>query len=154
MKLRELRIQKGLKQNEFARLVGVSNMCMCLLENYKCLPVPQAMEEMCKVLDCESSDIYERHEIALKVSQKHSKNNANNIDSDVYRMTANLPRRAQQFFKDNLQKLGYKSITEWANSCFEKLEKQAKNLEKTKKKDLTQARQQKSKVHNVKRVNN
>ena len=33
MKLRELRVKKGLKQNEFAKLVGVSNMCMYLIEN-------------------------------------------------------------------------------------------------------------------------
>lgn len=147
MKLRELRVKKGLNQNQFAKLVGISGMCMCLIENYKCLPVPQDMEEICKILDCDVNSIYEPYEIALKNAkisqQKDNKNNSNRM----YHLTANLPKRARVFLKNNLSKLGFKNITEWVNYCFERLEIQ---LKEQKKKDFTQAYQEKSKVQNLK----
>lgn len=147
MKLRELRMQKGLKQNEFAKLVGVSNMCMCLIENYKCLPVPQDMEEMCKVLDCEVDKIYEPYEIALKKIKTRQFAVDKNSNRQMYHLTANLPNRARKFFKNNLSKLGFKNITEWVNYCFERLENQ---FEEQKKKDFTQACKPKSRVQKIK----
>jgi len=144
MKLRELRIEKGLKQNEFAKLVGVSNMCMCLIENYKCLPIPETMEEMCKVLDCDVNKIYEPHEIALQMVKTEQKRSEKSNKNGMYHLTVNLPKRARKFFKNNLSKLGFKNITEWVNYCFEKLESQLE--EQTKKKDFTTATTQKSKV--------
>ena len=144
MKLRELRIHKGLKQDEFARLVGISNMCMCLIENYKCLPIPETMEEMCKVLDCDVNKIYEPHEIALQVVKTKQKRNEKSNKSGMYHLTVNLPNRARKFFKNNLGKLGFKNITEWVNYCFMQLESQLD--EQKKKKDFTYAGKQESKV--------
>lgn len=144
MKLRELRIEKGLKQNEFAKLVGVSNMCMCLIENYKCLPTPTAMEEMCKVLECDVNSIYEPYEIALKKAKISQINGDKSNTKQMYHLTVNLPKRARKFFKNNLSKLGFKNITEWVNYCFEKLESQLE--EQAKKKDFTNATKPKSKV--------
>ncbi len=148
MKLRELRIKKGLKQKEFAKLVGVSSMCMCLIENYKCLPVPETMGEMCKVLNCSVNNVYEPREIALQMAKTSQTKTEKKSSSQIYHLTVNLPKRARKFFKNNLSKLGFKNITEWVNYCFEKLEGQFE--EQAKKKDFTQACQQESKVQKFK----
>lgn len=150
MKLRELRLRRGMQQKDLATAIGINAPMLSNFENYKCLPIPRMLKALCGVLECEPSDIYERHEIALQVAQMSCKDSVANVESEVYRLTANLPRRAQLFFKDNLQKLGYRNITEWANTCFENLEKQAKSLEETKKKDFTEPASKKSEVHNVK----
>ena len=95
---------------------------MSKFENYKCLPIPPMMTALCRELGCEVEDIYEPHEIFLsspkatvKVAKRERKK------KDYYHLTVNLPPEARKFFKDALQKCGFKDITAWVNHCFERL---------------------------------
>lgn len=146
MQLRAMRIRKGRQQKELAKAIGTDEPMMSKFENYKCLPIPPMMTALCRELGCEVEDIYEPHEIFLsspkatvKVAKRERKK------KDYYNLTVNLPPEARKFFKDALQKCGFKDITAWVNHCFERLKaKYAQILEDEK--DSAPAAKQKSEV--------
>ena len=122
MKLKEVRLQKGLQQKDVAKAIGTDEPMMSKFENYKCLPIPPMLRLLLKVLDCEIRDLYEPNEIyAQLVSAPMRKRKRR---SDVYRLTAELPEEARAFLNGGaLQELGFKDITAWVNDCYEQLKK-------------------------------
>lgn len=146
MQLRAMRIRKGRQQKELAKAIGTDEPMMSKFENYKCLPTPPMMKALCQELGCKVEDIYEPHEIYLstpKATVKEPKGKKGK--KEIYHLTVNLPPEARRFFKEALQKCGFKDITAWVNHCFERLQaKYAQILEDEK--DSAPAAKQNSEV--------
>ena len=120
-KLRELRLAKGRQQKELGAAVGTDEPMMSRFEKYRCLPIPSMLKAICKELDCTIDDIYEPHEVYYGQLSKPKKRKRK---SDVYRLTAELPEEAREFFKSGaLQKCGFQDITAWANWCYTQLKR-------------------------------
>ncbi len=112
MQLRAMRIRKGKQQKELAKAIGTDEPMMSKFENYKCLPIPPMMTALCRELGCEVEDIYEPHEVYLSSPKATVKvANGKKKKKDCYHLTVNLPPEARKFFKDALQKCGFKDIT-------------------------------------------
>ena len=127
MNLKQIRLAKGLQQKELAISVGTDEPMMSKFENYKCLPTPPVMTCILKELDCKIEDIYEPHEVFYEPPAKRSQKRKRK--SDVYRLTAELPEEAREFFKSGaLQKCCFKDITSWANWCYEQLKKKYEEI--------------------------
>lgn len=149
MKLREIRKAKGRQQKELGNAIGTDEPMMSKFETYKCLPIPSMMKLLLKELDCKIEDIYEPNEIYLNANKSTQNQEASELD--CYRLTANLPREAKEFFKKALKKCGYKDITYWVYRCYERLIKQYEIITKAEKeKDLITAGKQVDEVSNVK----
>ena len=69
MKLRELLQQKGIRQQELAKSVGLDEPMISKFMNYKCLPIPPDMKLICEFLNCAITDIYLENEIYMKYSE-------------------------------------------------------------------------------------
>lgn len=122
MKLKEVRLQKGLQQKELANAIGTDEPMMSKFENYKCLPIPSMMRLLLQVLACDIGDIYEPNEIYTQLVSATTRKRKRK--SDVYRLTAELPEEARAFLNGGaLQELGFKDITAWVNYCYEQLKK-------------------------------
>ncbi len=120
MRLQEQINKAGLLNKELAEKVGTDNSMMSRFVHFKCLPVPDDMEKICKILDCTVSDIYEDNEIHYKsIAKKKTKK-----ETDKYKLTVSLPKDAQVFIKKALKKCGYRDITEWILKCYLRLKKQ------------------------------
>lgn len=121
MKLKEIRVAKGRQQKELAISVGTDEPMMSKFENYKCLPTPPTMKLILKELGCSVEDIYEPHEVYYAPPAKPKKRKRK---TNVYRLTAELPEEAREFFKSGaLQKCGFQDITAWANWCYTQLKR-------------------------------
>lgn len=121
MRLKEIRVAKGRQQKELAISVGTDEPMMSKFENYKCLPTPPTMKLILKELGCSVEDIYEPHEVYYAPPAKPKKRKRK---SNVYRLTAELPEEAREFFKSGaLQKCGFQDITAWANWCYTQLKR-------------------------------
>ena len=70
MKLKQVRMQKGIQQKELAARVGVDEPTLSKFENYKCLPTPDVMERILDALGCGLSDIYSRAEVTFRDTVK------------------------------------------------------------------------------------
>lgn len=148
MKLKDVRLSKGIKAKELGIKVGTDEAMMSRFENYKCLPTPPTMEKICKELGCEVLDLYDRNEVvydsvvktALESStdEKRAKRNEKKRSKNVYHLTVELPPEARDFFKYHLEEMGYKDITDWANQMFSRLVFDYD----TKKNDITHAAKQ------------
>lgn len=125
-RLKEIRIAKGRQQKELGKAIGTDEPMMSKFENYKCLPVPSMMKALLQELGCSIEDIYEPHEVYLQMTVAPKKRKRK---SDVYRLTAELPKEAKEFLNSGaLQKLGFKDITAWVNHCYEQAKKQYEEI--------------------------
>lgn len=136
MKLQKLLEEKELKGKELAEKVGTDASMISRFTNYKCLPIPPMLEEICKVLGCEIADIYEDNEIYVKPKKKATRTEA---DFENYKITVRLPRDAKGKIHQALQTCGYKDVTYWIYRCYERLMAQYEIIEKSKKKERLQA---------------
>ena len=135
MKLRELLQQKGIRQQELAKSVGLDEPMISKFMNYKCLPIPPDMKLICEFLNCAITDIYLENEIYMKEHKESSVSK----EPEWYNLTVRLPRNAKDLLnKANLKKCGYKDITQWITRCYERLEKRINKINQ-KEKDRTDA---------------
>lgn len=126
MKLKEIRESKKISAEEMAKAMDVTEELYGEMEDYNCLPTPPKSRKMLKKLDCVLEDVYEPHEVYVKVG---SRSGTHRPPTEVYKLTAELPVEAREFFRSNaLQECGYQSINEWANACYTKLCKTYKKI--------------------------
>ena len=145
MRLKQLRIARGMQQKELAQKIGTDEPMMSKFENYKCLPVPSMMKLLTEELGVSIDDIYEPHEIYMQGVRAKESTPRKKVESEVYHLTVNLPPEAREFFKTALKKCGYKDITDWANRCFERTRRQYEEI-LAKEKDSARAGKQESEV--------
>lgn len=118
MKLKQVRLAKGRKAKELALSIGTDEPLMSKFENYKCLPIPPMMEKLCKELECQPTDLYEKEEMYYIGSRKST---ATKKKKNIYHLSVELPNEAREFFKSHIKEMGYSDITDWANQCFSRL---------------------------------
>lgn len=108
MRLREIRQKKGIGQRELAKQIGTDEPMMSRLENYKCLPIPPMMKKLLEALGCERvEEIYEPHEIYLQLANLKATVTKKKKKSEIYKLTATLPKEAKELFDKALRPLGY-----------------------------------------------
>ncbi len=136
MKLKEILEEKNKKAKELALEIGTDGPMISKFVNYKCLPTPKQMQNICKSLDCEVSDIYEDDEVFYQNNAKKVSKSAN--DLDFYNLCVRLPNDARKALASrNLQRLGYKDKTQWILACYvELVEKIKKTVPKSKTKTV------------------
>ncbi|MBQ8178017.1 MAG: helix-turn-helix transcriptional regulator [Clostridia bacterium] len=131
MKLKLLRLKKGISQKELAEQIGTDVPMLSKFETYKCLPIPSMLRKIMDALKCTIDDLYEPHELYQpKVKEKPTTKK----EPNTYHLSVHLPREARAFLKTALKDCGYSSVTEWINRCFEQLQstyKEVKEKEKT-----------------------
>ena len=66
MNLQKIRTSRNVEQAELAKQIGTTAPMMSCFEHYKCLPVPEMLTQICNILKCNISDLYEDKEIYLK----------------------------------------------------------------------------------------
>lgn len=108
MKLRELRLRKGLKAKELGLQVGLGEDGISRLENYHFLPIPPVMDRICKVLDVTPSDIYDKREMTYAFTAPRKQTN-----NDVYNFQAKLPKEWRVLLRKAVKELGYKGVADW-----------------------------------------
>lgn len=118
MRLKEIRLKKGLEQKFVAEQVGTDAPMFSKFENYRCLPIPEMLKRITDVLECSIEDIYLPSEViryTCDIKKKKRKSN-------VYRLTAELPSEAKKFLHSGaLQACGFKNIYAWINWCYRQL---------------------------------
>ena len=125
MKLKELLIQKNKMAKDLAIDIESDEPMISKYINYKCLPIPKVMSQICQALECEIEDIYEADEIYYQKNIKTKLSSKKSNSSNYYKLTVNLPRDAMKYLnKEYLQVCGYKNITQWIWRCYERLQKQ------------------------------
>ncbi len=140
MRLREIRKARGRQQKELAEKIGTDEPMLSKFENYKCLPIPSMMTKLLEELGCKRvEEIYEPHEIYLQLASVSTAVAKEKKESDVYKLTATLPKEAKEFFDTALKPLGYRSITDWVKQCFERLEDTYREFKAKEKTPLTPA---------------
>jgi DNA-binding Xre family transcriptional regulator len=133
MKLQEQLTKKEMTGKELAEKIGTDVGMVSRFNNYKCLPVPAMLEDICKALNCEINDIYSNEEITFKKANKRPASG----DFTNYKITVRLPRDAKEKIHKALKVCGYKDVTYWIYRCYERLITQQEIIEKAqKRKDL------------------
>ena len=128
MKLQEKLQEQGITSKELAEKIGVDAPMVSKFANYKCLPIPEALNLICEVLGCTWEDIYSDKELYVKpIKQKNGKR------AGYYKLTVELPQEAREFLKRNLKKCGYKSVTDWIAHCYKNLQIRYKIIERAEK---------------------
>ena len=118
MRLREIRKAKGRQQKELAEKIGTDEPMMSKFENYKCLPIPSMMRKLLKELGCSRvEEIYEPHEVYLQLASINATVAKEKKESDIYKLTATLPKGAKAIFDKALKPLGSRSITDWVTTA-------------------------------------
>lgn len=121
MLLNEKIAKKGFTNKEFAKKIGTDAPMVSRFSNYKCLPIPKMMREICDILDCDVEDIYEGKELYYKHRKPVSL-----TSQETYKMTVRLSKDKQAIIRKALKRCGYRDITDWINKCIKRLEKQYK----------------------------
>ncbi|MBR2377469.1 MAG: helix-turn-helix transcriptional regulator [Clostridia bacterium] len=125
MKLQEQINKRDMTAKDLAEKVGTDAPMISKFANYRCLPIPEMLKAICKVLGCEISDIYSDKELYVKpIKQKNGKRKG------YYKLTVELPQDARNFLKSNLKKCGYKSVTDWIAHCYKNLQIRYKIIER------------------------
>ena len=132
MKLQEQLTKKEMTGKELAEQIGTDVGMVSRFNNYKCLPIPPMLEEICKALGCEIVDIYEDNEIYVKPKKKAVRTDA---DFENYKVTVSLPRDAKAKIHEALKVCGYKDVTYWIYRCYERLLAQQEIIEKAQRKN-------------------
>ena len=126
VRIKEKRIEQGLTQPELAKSINKDVPLISKFENFVCLPVPEDATKLAKTLKCTTIlELYDEEDLKfLNQQQSKPKKKRDAIELLVYRLTADLPRDAINWLtKENLQLLGFTSIRDWANDCFDKFKK-------------------------------
>ena len=146
MKLKLLRLNKGISQKELAEQIGTDMPMLSKFETYKCLPIPSMLRKITDVLKCTIDDIYEPHELyqCRSKTKVKSKN-----EPSTYHLSVHLPREARAFLKSSLKECGYGSVTDWITRCYEQLQRTYKEI--TKEKTSLEAAKQLVKPNQTKR---
>ena len=131
MKLQEMRQKRGVEQLDLALRVGTNAPMMSNFEHYKCLPVPQMLNAICEILQCERSEIYDDDELYVK-GKKAAR--TRNKESNIYNLSVRLPDRVRDLLTQaNLEKCGYHSIKDFVWHCVTVFEEQLKAANTNKK---------------------
>lgn len=139
MRLKEIRCAKGRQQKELAKAIGTDESMLSKFENYRCLPIPPMMKKLLDELGLKRvEEIYEPHEIYFQLASVRASITKKKKKSDIYKLTATLPKGAKELFDKALKPLGYRSITDWVKHCFEKLEDTYREFEVNEKTSPTQ----------------
>lgn len=126
MKLKEIRNQKGFKSKEIALRCGLDEASWSKIETYKFLPVPQTFNKICKELEVEPLEIYNRDEITL-APLPHKKRDKEN--STKYNLCIFLPAQYRHI-KGWIKTLGYSTLTEWILQYVKETEQKIKTRNK------------------------
>lgn len=112
LKLRVLLKLKGISQKELSELAGLSEPLLSKFNNYVCLPIPKDLDAMCKILNCDALDIYDKDEIQLiKPKPRRTKE-----EMDCYRLTVPIDKSFRWIFERyNLNRLGFESVKDVVN---------------------------------------
>lgn len=94
MKLKEILEKKNKKAKDLAIEIGTDEPMISKFVNYKCLPIPKQMQNICNALDCEVSDIYEDDEVFYQ--NKHKKEPKSTNDFDFYKFVRQTSKRSQK----------------------------------------------------------
>ena len=126
VRIREKRIEQGLTQPDLAKCINKDAPLISKFENFVCLPIPEDATKIAKTLKCTTIlELYDEKDLNLLNSTKTKvKKKRDATELLVYRLTADLPRDATRWLtKENLKLLGFSSIRDWANDCFDKFKK-------------------------------
>lgn len=130
MKLKEIREIKNITAIELAKAVGTDKYMISKYENMVCLPTPEVMRRICKFLQCNILDIWEKEEIYimpsnLRFNEQNEFNRAN-----YYNFGVRLPKSSCNTLKrENLIKLGYTSKKNWLVEQVERLKRDIERFE-------------------------
>ena len=132
MKLQKQLSKANIMSKELAEKIGTDASMISRFTNYKCLPIPPMLEEICKALGCEINDIYEDSEIYVKPKKKAVRTEA---DFENYKVTVRLPRDAKAKIHEALNVCGYKDVTYWIYRCYERLITQYEIIKRAEKRE-------------------
>lgn len=139
MNLQKIRTSRNIEQAELARQIGTTAPMMSYFEHYKCLPVPEMLTQICNILKCNISDLYEDKEIYLKTVTNgcsHLKVE-DRKEPTIYKLTVRLPETKRNILtQENLQKCGYHSLKDFIWHCVLRFEKQLATTTKKDHQDL------------------
>lgn len=124
MKLKEIRLSRGLKSKEIAVRCGTDEAGWSKIETYKCLPIPAMLNKICEELEVKPLDIYSRDEITL-VPALPSKNNTHNQEaaqSRGYNLCVFLPEEYRDKLGTWVKELGYPTFQAWLLPYIEETE--------------------------------
>lgn len=130
MKLKAIREMKNITAIELAKAVGTDKYMISKYENMVCLPTPEVMRRICKFLQCNILDIWEKEEIYimpsnLRFNEQNEFNRAN-----YYNFGVRLPKSSCNTLKrENLIKLGYTSKKNWLVEQVERLKRDIERFE-------------------------
>lgn len=107
MKFRTFLKLKRCEQKELAKRTGLNEPLISNFTRYKCLPTPKDLDKICKALDCEILDLYDKDEILfIKPKKKRTKE-----QMDCYKLTVTLSPMFRDYFDiKNLERLGFTSV--------------------------------------------
>ena len=143
MRLQEKRRELNIEQLDLAIKVKTNAPMMSNFEHYKCLPTPQMLEDICKVLKCDVWEIYDHDELFIDTKKIHKLLKVNDgQEPKIYKLTVELPNSTRKVLtQSNLEKCGYHSLKDFVWHCFKRFEKQLAILEsKEKTTQLTTAK--------------
>lgn len=130
MKLKEIREMKNITAIELAKAVGTDKYMISKYENMVCLPTPEVMRRICKFLQCNILDIWEKEEIYIMPSNLrfNEQNEFNRVN--YYNFGVRLPKSSCNTLKrENLIKLGYTSKKNWLVEQVERLKRDIERFE-------------------------
>lgn len=118
MKLKELRLEKGLFAKQLGLQVGLHEADVSKLEHYKFLPTPETMKRLCLALDAKPTDIYEPGEMTLYTPETPAKEKAvpkkrRKTKGEYYNFHVMVPKAWQKPLLRAIRKLGYVTIHNW-----------------------------------------
>lgn len=146
-KYKEVMLAKGIMQKEVLESVRradrrVDKPLMSKIVNDICLPTPQTIVEICRVLKCSVLDLYDEREITLSSAKKtqnkemeENKNTAKTKNrrkkSPFYNLTVEIERTLAErvFSKESLRRLGYLSKTDFVRKMVEQAVKRLDEMD-------------------------
>lgn len=121
MRLKELRLAKGLYARELGSKVGLHEADISKLEHYHFLPTPKTMDLLCEVLEVQPLDIYCENEMTLFKPNTTAKKKMGERECPVYNLHVILPKSWKEPFQKSVKALGWQSIHDWLIEEIEKL---------------------------------
>lgn len=115
-KLKEQLKAKRIKQKELGKMVGYDESEMSKIVGNRVLPTPQKMTAICKALDCEVLEIYDRLEIDLlpKVPSREKVRNSRGYNLCVF-----IPEAYRYILPEALSAAGHKTFYDWLKPYIE-----------------------------------
>lgn len=114
MKLKAKAKERNVMQKELGEMVGYDEAEMSRIFNARVLPTPEKMTAICKALDCEVLDIYERKEIDLLPKKK-----ARIRNSRGYNLCVFIPEQYRFSLPEALSAGGFKTYYDWLKPYIE-----------------------------------